>query len=157
MSGARVEHYACVVDMLGRAGDLAGSRRVIDGMPYGVGARASAWSSLLSACRGRADSDLAREAAARVIESEPRNSAGYVLCSHVYGLNGFHSESALARSALRENGLRVVGGFSSIYVGHEAHKFVSGNGAHSECKEMYGVVERLHALMKRNDGFVHGK
>jgi len=49
MISAKVEHYACMVDLLGRAGHLQEAENMIKGMPCKP--NADVWRALLSACK----------------------------------------------------------------------------------------------------------
>ncbi|VVA90161.1 unnamed protein product [Arabis nemorensis] len=76
------EHYACMVDLLGRAGKIGEAKSFIDNMP--VKPMASAWGALLSACRIHKEVDLAEEIAEKLLSMEPDESSLYVLLSNIY-------------------------------------------------------------------------
>ncbi|XP_011629066.1 pentatricopeptide repeat-containing protein At3g46790, chloroplastic [Amborella trichopoda] len=65
------EHYACMVDALGRAGLLDEAMTLINSMPFEPGA--DVWGSLLGACRIHKDVSLAERAAERVFMLDPLN------------------------------------------------------------------------------------
>ncbi|KAG1361073.1 pentatricopeptide repeat-containing protein [Cocos nucifera] len=144
----RLEHYSCVVDMLGRAGDLEGALEVIKSIPDGLEAGPAAWGALLSACRSHGNYELGRWAASRVLELEPFNSAGYLLTSSMYAKGGSITRSAKIRSLMKEKGVRIMGGYSMLHVGQKAHKFVSWDGSHPQSKEIYSMVDLLHSHLK---------
>jgi pentatricopeptide repeat protein len=81
-----VEHYACMVDLLGRAGYLQEAEGFISMLPSQ--ASPSLWRSLLGACRFHGDVDMGECIAKRLLELDPRNAAGYVLQSSVYTAAG---------------------------------------------------------------------
>jgi len=81
-----VEHYACMVDLLGRAGYLQEAEGFISMLPSQ--ASPSLWRSLLGACRIHGDVDMGECIAKRLLELDPRNAAGYVLLSNVYAAAG---------------------------------------------------------------------
>ncbi|XP_008781371.3 pentatricopeptide repeat-containing protein At2g17210 [Phoenix dactylifera] len=143
-----LEHYSCVVDMLGRAGDLVGALEVIKSIPDGLEAGPAAWGALLSACRSHGNYELGRWAASRVLELEPFNSAGYLLTSSMYAKGGSIDGSAKIRLLMKEKGMRIVSGYSVLHVGRKAHKFVSWDGSHPQSKEIYSMVELLHSHLK---------
>ncbi|KAG6519289.1 pentatricopeptide repeat-containing protein At2g17210-like [Zingiber officinale] len=145
---ATVEHYSCVVDMLGRAGDLEGALEVIERMPE---AGPAAWSSLLSACRSRGNCKVGQNAAARILELEPSNPAGYLLTSSMYAKDGSVDEMARTRLLLRKKGVKVIGGYSLVRIDGKAHKFVSWDGSHPQSKEVYSMIEFLHNCMRLSD------
>ncbi|KAJ6793351.1 pentatricopeptide repeat-containing protein [Iris pallida] len=144
-----LEHYCCVVDMLGRAGELESAVGVIEGMPEGLEAGKAAWSALLSACRSHGDVELGQVAASRVLELEPTNSAGYLLASSMYAKGGLREEMASVRRSMRESRPRLESGCSVVHVQERAHKFYSWDGSHPHCEEIYDTVERIHDTMYR--------
>ncbi|KAL3512382.1 hypothetical protein ACH5RR_025099 [Cinchona calisaya] len=76
----KLEHYACVVDMLGRAGLFADALELIAKMPVQSDGRI--WSSLLSSCRIHNDFDLGKKFAKKLLELEPNRAESYVLVSN---------------------------------------------------------------------------
>ncbi|KAJ0963840.1 hypothetical protein J5N97_028962 [Dioscorea zingiberensis] len=143
-----VEHYSCIVDMLGRAGDLQNAVKVIRSMPEGLEAGAAAWGALLSACKRHGDCELGREAASRVMEMEPMSPAGYLLTSNMYAGTGLRGDMAKMRALMRERGVRDGNGYSLLHVGQKAHRFVAWDACHPQCREIYCMVELLHGWMK---------
>ncbi|CAM6018630.1 unnamed protein product, partial [Sphagnum balticum] len=77
-----VEHYTCMVDILGRAGYLHEAEDMIKTM---TGEPSIAvWMALLGACRIHGDTEVGECIAKRVLEIDPGNFAGYVLLSNIY-------------------------------------------------------------------------
>ncbi|KAL6011945.1 hypothetical protein ACLOJK_002411 [Asimina triloba] len=142
------EHYSCLVDMLARAGDLNGAMEVIKKMPEGIEAGSSMWGALLSSCKHYRNSELGRGAAYQVLQLEPLQSAGYAIASAMYAADGQWSEAAWMRKLVKENGVRVVAGYSLVHVERSAHKFVAGDRTHPQSPELYSVVERLHDCIR---------
>ncbi|PIA56020.1 hypothetical protein AQUCO_00700384v1 [Aquilegia coerulea] len=81
-----IEHYACVVDLLGRAGRLIDAENFIKKMP--IRPNDLIWRSLLSACRTHNNVELGREAAQHLLDLDSSDDSAYVLLSNVYALNG---------------------------------------------------------------------
>ncbi|KAF3434864.1 hypothetical protein FNV43_RR21951 [Rhamnella rubrinervis] len=145
---ARLEHYSCIVDMLGRAGKLTAAMEFIKRIPQGLKAGANVWGALLSACRSHRNSEVGAEAASRVLELEPSISTGYLLASSVYAAGGLWGDAAYMRRLVKERGLKVVAGYSLVHVGDKACKFVSGDDSHSQAEDIHFMVELLHSSMK---------
>ncbi|WOL05234.1 hypothetical protein Cni_G13961 [Canna indica] len=78
------DHYACMVDLLGRAGRLAEADDLIKSMP--VEPHAGAWGALLGACKIHGDIALGETIAKRLFEVEPTNAGNYVLLSNIYAV-----------------------------------------------------------------------
>ncbi|CAN5962314.1 unnamed protein product [Sphagnum jensenii] len=83
---AKLEHYTCMVDLLGRAGHLQEAENMIQGMPCKP--NAAIWTALLSACRIHGNVEMGERMAKRVLELEPKNAAGFVLLSNLYAATG---------------------------------------------------------------------
>lgn len=143
------EHYSCMVDMLGRAGDLEGALDVIKKMPKGVEAGPSAWGALLSACRSHGNLELGQHAASRVIELEPESSTGYLVSSSMFAKGGLAGNMAKMRGLMRERRLKIVSGYSLVHVEQKAHKFVVWDESHPRSEEIYPIVQYLHDCMKQ--------
>ncbi|THU60203.1 hypothetical protein C4D60_Mb07t10170 [Musa balbisiana] len=141
------EHYSCVVDMLGRAGDVEGALEVIRKMPKELEAGPAAWGALLSACRSYGNCEVGKDAASRILELEPTNSAGYLLTSSMYAKGGSIHDMARARLLMKKKGVRVISGYSLVHVDQKAHKFVSWDGSHSRSEDIYFMVKLLHNCM----------
>ncbi|WOL13437.1 pentatricopeptide repeat-containing protein [Canna indica] len=141
-----VEHYSCVVDMLGRAGDIKGALEVIKRMPEGFEAPA-AWGSLLSACRSYGNYEVGQNAASRILELEPLNSASYLLASSMYAKGGSMDDMVQTRLLMKKRGVKVNSGYSLVHVGQKPHKFVSWDGSHPQSEDIYFMVELLHNFM----------
>jgi pentatricopeptide repeat protein len=78
----KIEHYTCMVDLLGRFGELEEAEELIRNMP--VQENKLAWLTLLGACRMHSNVDVAERAAKSIFDIEPNCSAAYVLLSNIY-------------------------------------------------------------------------
>ncbi|KAF8397444.1 hypothetical protein HHK36_016361 [Tetracentron sinense] len=78
----RLEHYACMVDLLGRAGDLIEAYKLIKTMP--IEPDSFVWGALLGACRNHGNIELAEIAAKHLFELEPESAGSCLLLSNVY-------------------------------------------------------------------------
>lgn len=81
-----IEHYACVIDMLGRAGKLDEAYELLVTMP--IESNAVAWRCFLAACNLHGNACLAEVAAKNLLELDPDHYGSYVLMSNAYGASG---------------------------------------------------------------------
>ncbi|XP_024545722.1 putative pentatricopeptide repeat-containing protein At5g09950 [Selaginella moellendorffii] len=72
-----MEHYVCMVDLLGRANELDAAVELLRSMPFR--ANAVAWRTILSSCRRWESYDLARAAFENLVRMDARDGAGYDL------------------------------------------------------------------------------
>ncbi|KAG9449152.1 hypothetical protein H6P81_009117 [Aristolochia fimbriata] len=77
-----VEHYTCLVDLLGRAGHLSEAEMLIINSPFS--SDPTIWRSLLAACGFHKDMHVGVRAAENCLKLEPRVSATYVALSNMY-------------------------------------------------------------------------
>lgn len=76
------EHYACMVDLLSRAGRLGEAKNFVESMP--IEPDASVWGALLGACNKFGNLEMGIEVAERLFEIEPDNPGNYILLSNIY-------------------------------------------------------------------------
>ncbi|KAL5705736.1 hypothetical protein ACHQM5_023998 [Ranunculus cassubicifolius] len=110
----RMEHYACMIDLLGRTGHLTEAYELVQRLPFAPSS--SLLESLLGACTVHGNFELAEEITALLLHIEQRNSRPYVMLSNVYAATGRWSESSSVRSKMDEITLRKVPGFSLVDV-----------------------------------------
>eukprot|EP00253_Pinus_taeda_P011617 PITA_11617 len=107
-----VDHFACMIDLLGRAGRLSEAQEIIERMP--LKPNISVWGALLGACRVHRNIKLAQYVAERLFEIDPKNVGYYVLLSNIYAASGRWNDVAKVRTMMKELGLRKTPGCSSI-------------------------------------------
>nr|XP_017251143.1 PREDICTED: pentatricopeptide repeat-containing protein At3g29230-like [Daucus carota subsp. sativus] len=78
----KIEHYGCLVDLLGRAGQLDKAISIIDSMP--MKQNAELWGSLLLACRIHHNVVLAEVVLERLKELKADDCGVYILMSNIY-------------------------------------------------------------------------
>jgi pentatricopeptide repeat protein len=95
----RADHYACVVDMLGRAGRIEEAFEMVQTMP--MGPHPGALGALLSACKTYDNVEIAEIVANKLFELEPRNTGNYILLSNIYAGKELWEEAERVRSLMR--------------------------------------------------------
>eukprot|EP01018_Ginkgo_biloba_P023526 Gb_26260 [translate_table: standard] len=141
-----VEHYACMVDLLGRSGHLDEAQNFIKNMP--VEPNAGVWGALLGACRVHLNIELGESVAERLLELEPRNAGNYVLLSNIYAAAGRWDDVAKVRTMMKDRGLKKMPGCSWIDVKNRVHTFVVGDTSHPQSEEIYKMLETLKGKME---------
>ncbi|KAM7259879.1 hypothetical protein ACFE04_015620 [Oxalis oulophora] len=108
----KIEHYGCMVDLLGRAGLMKDSEELIQKMPLKAGS--ALWGALLSACRTHSNSELGKMVAKRLIELNPLDSGPYVLLSNIYATEGKWDDVENVRKIMKEKRLHRIAGSSLV-------------------------------------------
>ncbi|BFG21298.1 hypothetical protein CerSpe_075720 [Prunus speciosa] len=106
----RIEHYACVVDLLSRCGLLAQAEDFIHSMP--MKPDASIWGSLLSACRASGEANIAARASEQIIQLDSYDTGYHVLVSNVYAALGKWDQVRTIRKYMQAKGLSKDPGLS---------------------------------------------
>lgn len=109
---ARLEHYTCVVDLLGRSGRLEEAEAMIRSMP--VKADAIIWKTLLSACKLHKNAEIGRRVAAEVLTIDPQDSASYVLLANIYSSAKRWQNVSEVRRAMKDKMVKKEPGISWV-------------------------------------------
>ncbi|KAK9131189.1 hypothetical protein Sjap_011676 [Stephania japonica] len=141
-----MEHYACMVDLLGRAGMLQEACDIIKNMP--MEPNVCVWGALLNSCRMYKNTDLAEVAAAKIFSLETRTAGSYMLLSNLYSACGSWKNSAKVRMLAKTKGLKKNPGQSWIEVQNKVHTFLAGNALQPGLKEVYHILEDLGLKME---------
>ncbi|KAM0939859.1 putative tetratricopeptide-like helical domain superfamily [Dioscorea sansibarensis] len=120
-----LDHYGCMVDLLGRAGCVDEAYRLIQSMP--MEPNEVIWGALLGACKIHGNLILAEEALKRLVELDPANGGNYVLLSNMYAELGRWKEVERVRAMMRDGTVVKTRGCSSIDLDTVAHEFSAGN------------------------------
>lgn len=142
----RMEHYACMVDLLGRSGQLYMAEDFITKM--GIESDASIWETLLAACRTHGNMELGKRVAERLLQLEPHRDAAYVLLSNIYAAAGMWDAKAKVRKMSANRGLKKEPGCSWIQVKSKVHEFIVADRSHPQREEIYEKLEELTGQMK---------
>jgi pentatricopeptide repeat protein len=143
---ATVEHYACIVDLLGRAGHLQEAEDFISTMSCEPAA--SVWVALLGACRIHHNMEMGERIAKQLVELDPGNVASYVLLSNIYAAAGKWDLSANVQRQRLEKGMKKQPGPTWIEVNNEIHTFVVDDQDHPQMVEIHAELKRLSGQMK---------
>ncbi|KAJ7297095.1 hypothetical protein O6H91_06G050100 [Diphasiastrum complanatum] len=125
-----VDHYACMVDLLGRAGCLVDAEDIINKMP--TEPDAVVWMTLLGAARNHGHVEIGRRAFDCVVKLEPENDSAYVLLSNIYAAAGRMDEVAKIRKEMKDAGVKETPGCSWIEIDNQVHAFVAGEETHPQ-------------------------
>ncbi|KAI0492676.1 hypothetical protein KFK09_026952 [Dendrobium nobile] len=143
----KLNHYACMVDIFGRAGKLQEAQELIEQMP--MEPDSSLWGSLLGACQIHGDLELGEKIADRIMKLDPQNSGYYVLLSNIYAARSRWTDVEQLRKKMSGRRVNKEQGISLIEFNHQIYKFGMGERSHSQSREIYSYLEKLSVLMKQ--------
>ena len=141
-----VEHYTCLVDLLGRVGQLDLALDMIQGMP--LEAQAQAWAPLLSACRIHGNVELGELAAVKLLELSPGSSGNYVLMANLYTSLGKWKEAHAMRKLIDGKRLVKEPGWSQVEISGRFHTFAAGDQSHVQLVNIFKIVEDLNFTLQ---------
>ncbi|WCJ27332.1 Pentatricopeptide repeat (PPR) superfamily protein [Euphorbia peplus] len=142
----KLQHYACMVDILGRSGRLKEAENLIENMP--MKANCTMWLSLLSACKMHSNLEVAERAAESIFELEPQCSAAYVLLSNLYASASRWSDVSRIRVKMKQGGIIKQQGSSWVVLKGKRHEFLSGDRSHSLSDSIYEKLDWLGRKLK---------
>jgi len=142
----KVEHYGCMVDLLGRAGMLDEAQELIKNMP--MRPSMAVFGSLLFACKLHKNLKLGEWAAAQFLSLEPHKSGYNVLMSNIYASESKWGDVAYIRRGMKDEGIVKVPGVSSIEVNGSLHEFIIGDRDHQDAERIYEMVDEIRRKLE---------
>lgn len=150
MLSPQMEHYACMVDLLGRAGLLQEASKFVKMIP--IKPNACVWGALLNSCRIYKNMAVAEE----TFKSSGLHSEGtgsYMLLSNIYAECERWEDSAKMRVLTKMKGLKKSPGQSWIEVKKKIYLFSAGNLMQPGLEKVYKVLEDL-GLQMEDSGYI---
>ncbi|XP_044462379.1 pentatricopeptide repeat-containing protein At1g31920 [Mangifera indica] len=137
-----VQHYGCLVDLLGRAGMLQKALELIKSMA--VEPNDVVWRSLLSACKVHQNLEIGEIAANSLFQLNSENPGDYIILSNMYAQAQRWDDAAKTRMEMTSKGLKQTPGFSLVVVSRKVHRFVSEDKTHHKCHN--SILEMIHQM-----------
>ncbi|CAK7338826.1 unnamed protein product [Dovyalis caffra] len=144
----QVQHYGCLVNLLGRAGKIEEAKKVVRGMPmqpdsYVLGA-------LLDACRVHGDVQLGEEMVDSLVQRCLDHGGVHVLLSNMYASTDKWDDVSKIRKEMEDKIMRKLPGCSSIEVNCTVCEFVTGDRSYSFREDimflLFGIDKHLKSL-----------
>ncbi|CAN0911337.1 Pentatricopeptide repeat-containing protein At1g50270 [Linum grandiflorum] len=131
-----VDHYGCMVDLLGRAGYLDEAMEVIKGMP--MEPSSGVWGALLGGCVIHGNFEIGECVAEHLMKL---GGGCYALVANVYSAKGKWDDAAGVRKVMKGKRVEKSAGVSWIEVDGEIREFVAFDVSHSCWEELCRVLE----------------
>ncbi|GFP80283.1 pentatricopeptide repeat-containing protein at2g20540 [Phtheirospermum japonicum] len=147
-----IEHYGCLVDLLGRTGHIDRALKLIKSMK--IKPDSAIWGSLLSSCRTYRNLKIAVVAMENLLELEPEDTGNLILLANIYADLGKWEEVSRMRKFIRSKSMKKTPGCSLIEVDSAVQEFIAGDDSKPFCREIFGILEILAVHQIETDDWV---
>lgn len=147
-----IEHYGCMLDLLGRSGNLDLALRFIEEMPLVPTSRI--WGSLLAASRNRKSTEFAEYAAKHILSLDQDNTGCYVLLSNLYAKLERWEDVERITSIMSKEGIERTVGCSTIEIDSKVQRFFNQDRSHKEINKIYDALDVISTKIGE-DNYVH--
>ncbi|KAK7252522.1 hypothetical protein RIF29_36521 [Crotalaria pallida] len=141
-----VQHYGCVVDLMGRARMLREAYDLIKSMK--IKPNDVVWRSLLSACKVHHNLELGDVAAKNLFMLNPDNPGDYLVLANMYARAQNWVNVARIRTEMAEKGLVQTPGFSLVEAKRTVYKFVSQDKSQPQYDSIYDMIHQMEWQLK---------
>ncbi|KAL8479660.1 hypothetical protein ACS0TY_026537 [Phlomoides rotata] len=142
------EHYTCMVDLLGRFGQIDEAMNLLNEMKRdGLEVHASVWGALLGACRMHKNMVVAEIAGEKILELQPSNSGTYMILAEMYLVNRRREKAYNVWNRMKENGVKKQPGCSWIESNLGGKVFLAGDRTHPEFKSISFALDLIYQEM----------
>nr|KYP31686.1 hypothetical protein KK1_047858 [Cajanus cajan] len=141
-----IDHYSCMVDLLGRRGHLVEALEIIKSMPFEPDA--GIWSALLSACKLRGNMEIGRYVSEKLFELEPQVAVPFVEMANIYASAEMWDGVAAIRRKMKYLQVRKFPGQSIIQVNGKSTIFTVEDRDHPETLYIYDMLDGLTSHSK---------
>nr|AYM00712.1 pentatricopeptide repeat protein [Salvia miltiorrhiza] len=145
------QHYACLVDLLGRANHLQEALELVETMK--MEPTAAVWCALLGACRIHSNMEVGEIAAIKLLEMDPKNPGNYVLISNMFAVAERWEDVEEVRMRMRLKGLKKDPGCSWVEIGDRLHTFITRDRSHPRSDEIYDKLTQITEKLERDAGY----
>ncbi|WOG84084.1 hypothetical protein DCAR_0103264 [Daucus carota subsp. sativus] len=143
----KIEHYGCMVDLLGRAGLVKEAVQFVENMP--IKPNSIIWRTLITACRAHGELHLGETITKKLISKEPMQESNYVLLSNIYAKMSHWEKKTSIRDVMGKKGIMKIPGSTMIELDNKIYEFVAGDKTQDNYKEIYEMIDEMTRKMRR--------
>ncbi|KAL4580831.1 hypothetical protein LXL04_017035 [Taraxacum kok-saghyz] len=144
----RIEHYGCMVDLLGRAGRLEQAEELIVNIPGGPDD--VALKALLGACKKHRNFEIGERTGQRLLDTVPEDGAPYVALSNMFASQANWDRVAETRLKMKENAVKKDPGCSWIEINGAIHEFFVEDESHIKSKDIRMMLEEMMGNLRQS-------
>ncbi|KAG6750305.1 hypothetical protein POTOM_047409 [Populus tomentosa] len=137
----RIEHYGCMVDLLGRAGCLEEAEQLILNMP--IKPDDVILKALLGACKMHGNIEMGERIAKILMGWYPHDSGSYVALSNMFASEGNWEGVVKVRLKMKELDIRKDPGCSWIELDGVIHEFLVEDDSHPRAEGIHSMLEEM--------------
>lgn len=134
-----MEHYGCMVDLLGRAGLVAEAMDLIE--KISIQPDPVLWTTLLGACKIHGLVELGEQIGNKLIQLDPTHDGNYVQLAGIYAKARKWADVVRIRRLMVDRRANKVAGWSLIEAQGRLHRFVAGDKGHERYPEIYKMLQ----------------
>ncbi|KAF3441081.1 hypothetical protein FNV43_RR19367 [Rhamnella rubrinervis] len=142
-----IEHYGCMVDLLGRAGLLKEAKELIEKMP--LAPNAVILGALLNACRIHRHFQLGKQVGKLLVEVDPAHRGRYIHLASMHAAAGEWNQAVKVRRQMKDWGVSKLPGCSVISLNGIVHQFIAGDDSHPNKEEIYHTWAQMLGRLKQ--------
>lgn len=141
-----IEHYACMIDLLGRVGLLGEAVKLIGQMP--MRPDIVVWGALLGACRIHGNIETGKQIMKQLLELEPYSGGLYVLISNIFCEAQRWKDVKKIRKLMDNHGIKKGSAISSIEIDGCLHEFMVDDQSRETSSYIYIMLNQLTDHLK---------
>lgn len=150
----RIEHYSCLIDLLGRAGRLNEAYRILQNN-LEIREDAGLLSTLFSACCLHKDLELGEDIVKFLIEKHPDDPSTHITLSNMYASAKKWDGVRRIRLKMKELGLKKNPGCSWIEIDKRIQPFFAEDRSHPKAEMVDECLTILNSHMEKDDMLHH--
>lgn len=140
----KIEHYACVVDLLARSGGIEKAEKFIEDNVHEIGeGDANVWGALLGACRIHGKVEIGNRLWRKIADKGVSNYGIHVLAYNMYKEAGLEFEAKSVRRQIETKRMKKKPGCSAVEVNGIVEEFVAGDASHPQGGEICKILDLL--------------
>ncbi|KAL5716719.1 hypothetical protein ACHQM5_009847 [Ranunculus cassubicifolius] len=143
----RKEHYACMIDILGRGGRFDELEKFMAQMPFEHDE--VIFSSVLNSCKIHGKKELGRKVADQLFNMDLRDAGPYVIMSNIYAAAGDWDDVGKVKKSMHDRGVKKVPAYSWVEIRHKVHTFASNDRLHPEMDKIEKKLKILASQMEK--------
>ncbi|KAM1031723.1 hypothetical protein ACFX2C_035476 [Malus domestica] len=153
------KHYACMVDLLARAGRVEEAYELINSVNTEPGL--AVWVALLAGCHNHGKSSIGEVVAKKILDLNPDDLGVYALVSNFYAMARKWDDVADMKKMMKQRGTKKVPGYSVVEVNGELHAFLMEDKTHQHHGDIMQILNKLDHDMRaigyvpRNEFLLH--